>query len=60
MMSYAFRDLLRYQTEESMDKLEGRDPEKCLKDVKLWKKDSNSTCLNPILEAPGAMVGRNG
>ena len=60
MMSYAFRDLLRYQTEESMDKLEGRDPEKCLKDVKLWKKDSNSSCLNPMLEAPGAMVGRNG
>ena len=57
MMSYAFRDLLRYQTEESMDK---HDPEDCLKDVELWKKDSNSTCLNPLLEAPGAMVGRNG
>ena len=57
MMSYAFRDLLRYQTEESMDK---HDPEDCLKDVELWKKDSNSTCLNPTLEAPGAMVGRNG
>ena len=60
MMSYAFRDLLRYQTEESMDKLKGRDPEDCLKDVKLWNKDSNSTCLNPMFEAPGAMVGRNG
>lgn len=57
MMSYAFRDLLRYQTEESMDK---HDPEDCLKDVKLWNKDSNSTCLHPKLEAPGAMVGRNG
>ena len=57
MMSYAFRDLLRYQTEESMDI---GDPEKCLKDVKLWNKDSNSTCLNPMFEAPGAMVGRNG
>lgn len=49
-------DLLRYQTEESMDKLKGRDPEKCLKDVKLWNKDSNSTCLNPMFEAPGAMT----
>ena len=58
-MSCAFRDLLRYQTEESMDI---HKPEVCLKDVKLWNKDSNSTCYSekPVFKAPGAMVGRNG
>lgn len=58
MMSYAVRDLLRYQTEESMEK---HNPEECLKDEK-WNKESNSTCDMGELkfEAPGAMVGRNG
>ena len=58
MMSYAVRDLLRYQTEESMEK---HKPEDCLKDEN-WIKKSNSTCDMRKLkfEAPGAMVGRNG
>ena len=57
MMSYAVRDLLRYQTEESMKK---HNPEICLEDEK-WK-EPNSTCDMGELkfEAPGAMVGRNG
>ena len=59
MMSYALRDLLRYQT--NMDK---HDPDECLKDVELWNKDSNSTkpcnTVKPMFTAPGAMVGRNG
>lgn len=58
MMSYAVRDLLRYQTEESMDK---HNPLECLKNEN-WNKNSNSSCDMRELkfEAPGAMVGRNG
>ena len=58
MMSYAVRDLLRYQTEESMEK---HNPVDCLKDEN-WIKNSTSTCDMTELrfEAPGAMVGRNG
>ena len=58
MMSYVLRDLLRYQTKESMDE---HDPVDCLKDEN-WNKESNSTCDMGKLkfEAPGAMVGRNG
>lgn len=56
-MSYAFRDLLRYQTN-----MDDHNPEDCLKDVELWNIDSNSTCntVKPMFKAPGAMVGRNG
>lgn len=56
MMSYALRDLLRYQT--NMDK---HDPDECLKDVELWNnRTSRCNTVKPEFKAPGAMVGRNG